>query len=99
MSGRRFTYRSMTPKQFNAALESLGMPRGYKFARLYGAAPTSFQRWASGEKDIPHSVTLVLALLTLPGAMQMAESVFDEMNTGVSEAETKRLTKHQEADK
>lgn len=85
MATNKFTYRRMTPEQLRSALKEFGMPDGYKFARLYGADARRVRRWISGEEDPPHSVTLVLGLMTLPGGLQLAERIFQEMNVSVDD--------------
>lgn len=87
MAANKYRYRRMTGEQFRAALTALGMPDGHKFARLYGAAPSRVDKWKRGLEDIPHSVALTLSLLTLPGGMDMAHRLFDEMSEGLKSDE------------
>lgn len=78
---RRFTYTRISAAQFQQGLNDLGMPDGYKFARLSGFGPTKVRRWIGGQEDVQHAATLILALLSLPGAMEMAEALFEKMAT------------------
>lgn len=71
---RRFEYDRMTQEQFHAALEQLGMTPLY-FARISGVNRKKVERFVSGEEDIPHFVTVLCSLLTLPGAKDMASTV------------------------
>jgi hypothetical protein len=71
---RRYEYDRLTAEQFNDALKGLNIPWRY-FARITGHNIRRVEEWTKGQSDIPHSVTLNLALLTLPGALDMAEAV------------------------
>lgn len=75
---KRYEYERMTAGQFRQALEQVGLSEG-RFARLYGVIPKRVRSWAAGEEDIPHAALLVLSLLTLPGAVDMAERVTDSV--------------------
>ena len=75
---KRYEYDRMTAGQFRQALEQVGLSEG-RFARLYGVIPKRVRSWAAGEEDIPHAALLVLSLMTLPGAVDMAERVTDSV--------------------
>lgn len=75
---KRYEYERMTAAQFRQALEQVGLSEG-RFARLYGVIPKRVRSWAAGEEDIPHAALLMLSLLTLPGAVDMAERVTDSV--------------------
>lgn len=75
---KRYEYERMTAGQFRQALEQVGLSEG-RFARLYGVIPKRVRSWAAGEEDIPHAALLMLSLLTLPGAVDMAERVTDSV--------------------
>lgn len=75
---KRYDYDRMTAGQFRQALEQVGLSEG-RFARLYGTIPKRVRSWAAGEEDIPHAALLALSLLTLPGAIEMAERVTDSV--------------------
>ncbi|MBM1169928.1 hypothetical protein ACFSM9_17125 [Microvirga arabica] len=50
-----------------------------QFVRISGASEAKVERWIKGDEDIPHFVTILCALLTLPNTMEMAKSVTDTM--------------------
>lgn len=75
---KRYEYERMTAAQFRQALEQVGLSEG-RFARLYGVIPKRVRSWAAGEEDIPHAALVMLSLLTMPGAMDMAERVTDSV--------------------
>ena len=76
---RKYKYHRMTPEQFQTALDQLKMGE-FRFSRLTGKSYQKVQRWLSGqEPDIPHDVTLLCSLLTLPGAVELAEGVATAM--------------------
>lgn len=52
----------MTAKQFQAALDRLGLSQ-VGAARLFGADPRTARRWALGERSIPESVAILLRLM------------------------------------
>lgn len=87
MAANKYRYRRMTADQFRTALKELGMPEGHKFARLCGSAPSNVDRMKRGELPVPHYVALILSLLTLPGGMDMAHKLFDEMSEGLKDDE------------
>lgn len=68
----------MTAAQFRRALDQLHLTEG-RFGRLYGTTPKRVRSWVTGEEDIPHAALLALSLLTLPGAVDMAERVTDSV--------------------
>lgn len=68
----------MTAAQFRRALDQLHLTEG-RFGRLYGTTPKRVRSWVTGVEDIPHAALLMLSLLTLPGAVDMAERVTDSV--------------------
>lgn len=75
---KRYEYDRMTAAQFRQALEQVGLSEG-RFARLYGTVPKRVRSWAAGEEDIPHAALVMLSLMTMPGAVEMAERVTDSV--------------------
>lgn len=75
---KRYEYERMTAAQFRQALEQVGLSEG-RFARLYGTIPKRVRSWAAGEEDVPHAALVMLSLMTLPGAVEMAERVTDSV--------------------
>lgn len=73
---RRYTYNRMTAEQLSAALNQLNLSLR-QFCRLSGKSEAKAQRWIAGKEDIPHDVAVMLALLTVPGAMDVAKAVTD----------------------
>lgn len=71
----------MMPAQFSQALDDLDLTMR-EFCRITGTNAKTTQRWLDDEKDIPAWVPVFLALLTLPGAMQMAQTVALHFNKG-----------------
>ncbi len=52
----------MTAKQFQAAIDRLGLSQ-VGAARLVGADPRTARRWALGERSVPKSVAIILRLM------------------------------------
>ena len=75
---KRYEYERMTAAQFRQALDQVGLSEG-RFARLYGVIPKRVRSWAAGEEDIPHAALVMLSLMTMPGAVDMAERVTDSV--------------------
>lgn len=71
-SMKRHTYARISAPDFCRMLADLGWPDGSKFAWIYGVPPARVTSWMHGEEDIPPAAFLVLQLLQLPGAQQLA---------------------------
>lgn len=56
----------MTPIQYKAALDGLGLSQ-VGAARLLGVDPRTSRRWALGEAAVPPSVALALRLMVRHG--------------------------------
>lgn len=52
----------MTAKQFQAALDRLGLSQ-VGAARLLGSDPRTARRWALGERSVPEPVAIILRLM------------------------------------
>jgi hypothetical protein len=52
----------MTPKQFSAALDRLGLSQ-LGAARLFGVDGRSARRWVAGERAVPETVAILLRLM------------------------------------
>lgn len=52
----------MTPKQYQAAIDRLGLSQ-LGAARLFGADGRTSRRWASGERAVPETIAILLRLL------------------------------------
>jgi hypothetical protein len=52
----------MTAKQFQAAIDRLGLSQ-VRAAKLFGSDPRTARRWALGEREVPACVAIVLRLL------------------------------------
>ncbi|TWA89592.1 hypothetical protein FBZ96_11960 [Bradyrhizobium stylosanthis] len=52
----------MTPKQFQAAIDRLGLSQ-VGAARLVGADPRTARRWVAGERSVPEPVAIILRLM------------------------------------
>ena len=52
----------MTAKQFQAAIDRLGLPQ-VGAAKLVGADPRTARRWALGERSVPEPVAIILRLM------------------------------------
>ena len=52
----------MTAKQFQAAIDRLGLSQ-VGVARLLGSDPRTARRWALGERSVPDSVGILLHLM------------------------------------
>lgn len=75
---RRYSYDRMTPEQFSAALNQLHLTMR-QFCRLSGKSEAKAERWLSGDEDIPHDVTVMLTMATVPDALERARAVTDAM--------------------
>lgn len=73
----RFTYRRLEPETFEQALETAGIS-AREFARLTGSNHRRVGEWLSGGNDIPPWVMPFMAMLTIPGALDMARKVAAE---------------------
>lgn len=69
---KRHTYARISAADFSLMLADLGWPDGSKFAWVYGVPPARVTSWMQGEEDIPPAAYLMLKLLHLPGAQQLA---------------------------
>jgi hypothetical protein len=76
--GPRFDYRRLEPETFNQALETVGIS-AREFAKITGANHRRVGEWLSGDNDIPPWVSPFMALMTLPGALDMARKVAAEI--------------------
>lgn len=56
----------MTPAEYRAALNALGLSQG-RAALLFGVDPRTSRRWALGEAAVPRMVALVLRLMLRHG--------------------------------
>ncbi len=61
----------MTPTQFRAALDRLGLSQA-RAAALVGADPRTARRWALGERSPPECVAILLRLM-LDGTITQAD--------------------------
>jgi DNA-binding transcriptional regulator YiaG len=52
----------MTPTQFRAALDRLGLSQ-VRAATIFGVTDRASRSWALGENKIPHAVAVLLRLL------------------------------------
>lgn len=52
----------MTAKQFQAAIDRLGLSQ-VGAAKLLGADPRTARRWALGERSVPEPVAILLRLM------------------------------------
>jgi len=52
----------MTAKQFQAAIDRLGLSQ-VGVARLLGADPRTARRWALGERSVPEPIAILLKLM------------------------------------
>lgn len=52
----------MTAKQFQAAIDRLGLSQ-VGAARLLGADPRTARRWSLGERSVPEPVAIILRLM------------------------------------
>lgn len=65
----------MTPTQYQAALDGLGLSQ-VGAARLFGVDPRTSRRWALGEASVPPAVALALRLMAAHGvALDEAEKL------------------------
>ena len=52
----------MTAKQFQAAIDRLGLSQ-VGASRLFGSDPRTARRWALGERSVPEPVAILLRLM------------------------------------
>ena len=77
----RYEYDRMTGEQLSAALNELGLSKR-EFAKFVGAKAERVQGWLDGTESagrIPQWVPLILGLLTLPGALELARAYTDSV--------------------
>lgn len=53
----------MTPTQFRAALDRLGLSQA-GFARALGEHERTIRRWSAGDTRVPNAVAILLRLMT-----------------------------------
>jgi transcriptional regulator with XRE-family HTH domain len=66
----------MTP-DLRARLASLGLTQAAA-SRLLGVRTSTMQRWVKGERPVPPHVLLLLGLLRLPEAREIAERAAED---------------------
>jgi hypothetical protein len=71
---RRFTYEEMTPEELRLALKRLGLSPA-AFARICGTQEDRFDEMLRGRRKVPQALRTIAVLLTLPGALAIAEEV------------------------
>jgi hypothetical protein len=71
---RRIHFRRITPAQLQKAFDDIGLTI-LRFAWLSGAREDRVRKWLTGHEDIPPYVPVLLAVLTVPGALVVAERV------------------------
>lgn len=81
MANQKYVYERLTPEQFRAAQAETGIG-GYTLARLLGFPINRIEKWERGEDEVPHIVAVTMALLTLPGAQDLAFAVTDHAIVG-----------------
>lgn len=74
----------MTPKQFQAAIDRLGLSQ-VGAAKLVGADPRTARRWASGERSVPEPVAILLRLM-LAGKITASDIEAAKLGTGRGKA-------------
>lgn len=75
---RRYRYHRMTGQQLSDALNQLGLSK-FQFVRASGFSYQKVERWLADKEDIPHTATVIVTLLTLPGAVEKARVLADAM--------------------
>lgn len=75
---RMYEYDRMEAHELKAAFEQLGLSTVF-FAKVTGSNPRKVDEWLAGQVDIPHHILVRLSLLTLPGAVEMARAVTDQV--------------------
>lgn len=71
-------YQRMNPEEFSDALTMIGISIG-QFCRITGADRRRVERWLSEEFEIPYHITLICELLKLPGNIEEARDLANEM--------------------
>jgi hypothetical protein len=69
-------YSRITGADLSQAIDDLHLTAG-QAARLLGTQRKRIIQWLE-EEDIPHHVTVMVELLKLPGAMEIARKITDE---------------------
>lgn len=81
---RRYDYTPLTPDQFSAALNEVGLSKR-QFGRMTGSDPRRIEDWLTGRKpDMPMWVGTLLVALTVPAAFAKAQK-FTEVMTRLRE--------------
>jgi len=68
-----------TPTQFRHGLKQLSLSLD-DFAFFFGVNRRTAQRWATGQQEIALWVPVALALMTLPGGVEMANRVAQRLS-------------------
>ena len=68
----------MTPTELRRRLAALELSQG-GFGRLAGCSDRQVRRWASGDAEMPHWAALILLLLELRGAMELARTALERI--------------------
>lgn len=63
----------LTTDELAKAMKGLGLT-DTSLADLYGTRPAKVAAWRLGEEDIPYPLAMLLAALTVPGAMTKCRS-------------------------
>lgn len=66
--------RRLTPEQLRDALRDIGISRD-DLALVLGTRTERVGKWTRGEEDAPIYLDALLALMTLPGALDLVEDV------------------------
>jgi len=73
---RKAIYEPLSADQIR---QGIGDMSAREFAKLTGSDPRRVDRWKSGEETAPHWVALILTLFTIPGAVDLAYELFNEL--------------------
>lgn len=78
--------RRLTPEQLRDALRDIGISRD-DLALVLGTRTERVAKWVCGEEDIPIYLDALLALMTLPGALDLIEEVMMRRAGGSDDGE------------
>lgn len=78
--------RRLTPEQLRDALRDIGISRD-DLALVLGTRTERVAKWVYGEEDIPLYFDVLLALMTLPGALDLIEDVMMRREGGSDNGE------------
>lgn len=70
----KVSYRRMSASQLSEGMDQIGLSAS-GLARLIGSRYSRVKGWLEGTESVPHYVALAMTLMTIPGAVPLAEKL------------------------